>query len=70
MIVREIGSFVIGMLIVVGILGIAARYLTGKNDSAVEEITEKIIENELERLFELDDDSLDGKIDFSPGVNT
>lgn len=70
MIVREIGSFVIGMLIVAGTLGITAKYLTKENDSAIEEITEKIIENELERLFELDDDSLDGKIDFSPGVNT
>lgn len=62
------GSLIfLSAVIIAAIIGISSRYITKQNDSHVEEITEDFIETQIEKALDLKEDSLDGKIDLSPG---
>lgn len=66
MIVKEIGSFILlGAVIVATIIGISSKYITKKNDGPIEEFTEEFIEDQIEKIFDLENDELKDKIDFS-----
>ena len=68
MIVKEMGSVILlGMVIASAVVGITARYWTKQNDSPVEEVSEAFIESQIEKALDLKEDTLDGKIDLSPG---
>lgn len=66
MIVRDVSAFLIGMILIMGMLGVASKYLTKKDDSALEEFSEEFIETQIEKALDLKPDALDGKIDLSP----
>lgn len=60
------GSFVLlGAVIVAAIIGISSKYITKKNDGPLEEFTEEFIEDQIEKIFDLENDELKDKIDFS-----
>lgn len=64
--VKEMGSFVLlGAVIVAAIIGISSKYITKKNDGPLEEFTEEFIEDQIEKIFDLENDELKDKIDFS-----
>lgn len=64
--VKEMGSFILlGAVIVAAIIGISSKYITKKNDGPLEEFTEEFIEDQIEKIFDLENDELKDKIDFS-----
>lgn len=64
--VKEMGSFILlGAVIVAAIIGISSKYITKKNDGPIEEFTEEFIEDQIEKIFDLENDELKDKIDFS-----
>ena len=64
--VKEMGSFILlGAVVVTAIIGIASKYITKKNDGPIEELTEEFIEDQIEKIFDLENDELKDKIDFS-----
>ena len=64
--VKEMGSFILlGAVVVTAIIGIASKYITKKNDGPIEEFTEEFIEDQIEKIFDLENDELKDKIDFS-----
>ncbi len=64
--VKEMGSFILlGAVVVAAIIGIASKYIIKENDGPVEELTEEFIEDQIEKIFDLENDELKDKIDFS-----
>ena len=64
--VKEMGSFIfLGAVIVAAIIGISSKYITKENDGPIEELTEEFIEDQIEKIFDLENDELKDKIDFS-----
>lgn len=47
-------------------VGMGAHYIYKKDDSALEEKSEQMLEDELECMMGLPDDALDGTIDLTP----
>ena len=63
---KEMGSFILlGAVIVAAIIGISSKYITKQNDGPIEEFTEEFIEDQIEKIFDLENDELKDKIDFS-----
>ena len=63
--INEVGTVLLVTLVVVGLVGFGSSLLLGKKDGAVEELSEEIIENQLEDMLGLPEDTLD--IDLTPG---
>lgn len=49
------------------VIGIGAAIITKQSDGEIEEMAEDALEEELEDSLGLPDDSLEGKIDLTPG---
>lgn len=49
------------------VIGIGAAIITKQQDGPIEEMAEDALEEELEDSLGLPDDSLEGKIDLTPG---
>lgn len=63
---KEMGSFILlGAVVVAAIIGIASKHITKENDGPLEEFTEEFIEDQIEKIFDLENDELKDKIDFS-----
>jgi hypothetical protein len=63
---REMGSLIfLGAVICAAIIGISSKYITKENDGPIEEFTEEFIEDQIEKIFDLENDELKDKIDFS-----
>lgn len=55
----------IALVTIFCVVGIVASLIAKRSDSPVEELSEQVIEQELEMILDLPDNSLDGKIDIS-----
>ena len=60
-------TIIIGAILLALGIGFGAKHLAGQPDSPVEEYSEAIAEDMIEQLFGLEDGSMNGKIDISPG---
>lgn len=54
-------------LVMLSLAGCGLSKFFDKPDGIVEEMAESIVEDGLEELLDLPNNSLDGKIDFTPG---
>lgn len=48
------------------VIGITSAIITKQKDGPIEEMSERVIEEETEKLLWLPDDSLEGRIDLTP----
>lgn len=57
--------FVTGILVIAIVVGAISNRFAGP-DNAIEELSEVVVEDQLESLLGLENDELKGKIDISP----